>query len=338
MAIIRYGDDKVVAAVDRSKVPSDASEYIGPVGQGIPVVRSIGEALRFEPEMCVFGWAPVGGGLPEHDKHDIITALRAGVDVVSGLHDFLKDDPDIWLAAQDGDASIIDLRRPPEERHILTGEGIGHKAPVVLVSGTDCSTGKMTVAVEMVREARKRGMDAAFIATGQSGMLIGADQGVAIDALTGDFMSGEVERMVMEADQLRPDLIVVEGQGALSHPAYGAVSLAILLGSYPNAVVMCHDPGREYFSAFSGAKHSATIPPLKNEIDFTERVTENTTKGRVAAIAVMAVEEDKVEMTRVEAIITKSLGLPVSDVFRDGPGPLLDYVMAFLEKGGGGSP
>ena len=279
VAEIRYGMDEVVAVVDRSKMPADASEYIGPVGGGIPVVPSMEEALDLGPEVVIFGWAPEGGGLPPHDREDLMAALRAGVTVVSGLHEFLADDPEMREAADASGAAIVDLRRPPLHRHLLTGEGAHHRAPVVLVSGTDCSTGKMTVAVELVREARRRGMRPAFVATGQSGMLVGADAGIAVDALVGDFMAGEVEHMVLEVDDEGPDLIVVEGQGALAHPAYGAVSLAILQGSFPDVVVMCHDPGRTHFKAFPDGHPVARIPPLREEIALTERLLENTSRG-----------------------------------------------------------
>jgi uncharacterized NAD-dependent epimerase/dehydratase family protein len=337
VAEIRYGRDEVVAIVDRSKMPADASEYIGPAGRGIPVVTSMEDALEHDPQAVIFGWAPEGGGLPPHDRDDLLKALRAGVMVVSGLHEFLEDDPEMRATADASGAAIVDLRRPPLRRHLLTGEGADHHAPVVLVSGTDCSTGKMTVAVELVREARRRGMDAAFVATGQSGMLVGADAGIAVDALTGDFMAGEVEHMVMEVDAKGPDLIVVEGQGALTHPAYGAVSLAILQGSFPDAVVMCHDPGRTHYKAFEGGLGSARIPPLRDEVALTEKMLENTSQGRVRAIAVMAVEEDVDQMTQLEEIIRATLGLPVADVFRNGAGPILDPVLEAIGDRGGGT-
>ena len=328
LAVIRYGPDRVVAVIDRSKRQGDASEHIGPAGEGIPVVGSVKEALSHDPEAIVFGWAPEGGALPGHDRAEILLALHAGLDVVSGLHEFLGDDPDMRRAADAGGARIIDLRRPPRRRRLVSGEAATIPSPVVLVTGTDCSTGKMTVSVELVREARRRGLDAAFVATGQSGMVIGCDAGAPIDAIPGDFMAGEVEALVLEVSGRRPDLIVVEGQASLSHPAYGSVSLAILQGCYPDSLVMCHDPDRRFHKAFMNGQHQSPIPPLREEISLCEGILGNTSGGRVAAVAVMAMGIDPVEEARGEALLRNGLHLPVADVLRDGPGNLLDAVLA----------
>lgn len=336
MAVIRYGSDRVVAVIDRSKRPVDASQYVGRPGEGIPVVNTIGDAIRLGIDAVIFGWAPEGGGLPDHDRGDLVVALESGVDVVSGLHDLLGDDPAMKGAAERGGATINDLRRPPARKRLLTGEVAYKHTPVVLVTGTDCSTGKMTVAIEMVLEARRRGIDAAFVATGQSGMLLDPDAGAPIDALVGDFMAGEVEALVMEADRRRPDLIVVEGQGALSHPAYGAVSLAIHQGSYPDALVMCHDPNRAHYKAFNDQRHRPNIPPLGGEIALAERVLLNTSMGEVVAVAMMASGATKMEMTKYEQIVRDTLGLVAADVFDDGPGPFLDAVVGPLRVRGGG--
>ncbi|UCC93937.1 MAG: DUF1611 domain-containing protein, partial [Thermoplasmata archaeon] len=335
MALIRYGEDHVVVAIDRSKRPTNASEYIGSPGEGIPVVNTIGDALRMDLDVVVFGWAPEGGGLPDHDRKDLLVTLESGVDVVSGLHDLLGDDPVMRAAAERGGASITDLRRPPARKRLFNGEVAYKRAPVVLVTGTDCSTGKMTVAVEMVWEARRRDLDAAFVATGQSGMLIGCDAGASIDAMVGDFMAGEVEAMVLEVDEGRPDLIVVEGQGALSHPAYGAVALAIHQGCYPDALVMCHDPGRSHYKAFTGQRHKPTIPHLGGEIALAERVLLNTSMGEVVAVAMMAVGATHKEMATHEQIVRETMGLAVGDVFQDGPGLFLDAVTGALNIQGG---
>jgi uncharacterized NAD-dependent epimerase/dehydratase family protein len=197
----------------------------------------------------------------------------------------------------------------------------------------------MTVSVELVKEARRRGMGAAFVATGQSGMVIGCDAGSPIDAMAGDFMAGEVEAMVMAVAEGRPDIIVVEGQAALSHPAYGSVSLAILQGAYPDAVLMCHDPGRTVFKAFSHAHevHPPHIQGLKHEMDLTERVLATTSGGRVVAIAIMAMGEDPEEEMGQEAILRTTMHMPVADVLRDGPSSLLDAVLVAplgVHKGG----
>lgn len=330
MALIRYGSDEVVAVVDRSKAPSDAGDHIGQLGEGIPVVSSTEDALPLGPEAMVFGWAPEGGGLLGHDREDLLAALRSGMDVVSGLHVFLGDDPEFQRAAELGGGSITDLRRPPARKRLLNGDVAYKQAPVVLVTGTDCSTGKMTVAVEMVREARSRGIDTAFVATGQTGILIGCDAGAPIDAITGDFMAGEVEALVMEVDEREPELIVVEGQGALSHPAYGSVALAIHQGCYPDALVMCHDPLRPYYKAFNDERHKPIIPFLGGEIALAERVLLNTSMGEVAVVALMTAALSPGERERQIELVRETIGLDAADIFREGPGPILDGVLRSL--------
>jgi len=329
IALIRYGRDRVVAVVDRSKQEADASEYIGEHGEGIPVVGSMAAALAHRPQVLYYGIAPEGGGLPDHDRAEVLEALKAGVDVVCGMHVFLEDDPVLAKAARLSGARIWDVRRPPKRRRLVTGDGMFVAPTVVYVSGTDCSTGKMTVAVELAREARRRGLRAAFVATGQSGMMIGCDAGAPIDAIPGDFMAGEVEALVLEAAARSPDLILVEGQASLQHPAYNGVTLAILSGCFPRAVVMCHHPGRTHFKAYrEDERFHPKIPPITKEIALTEELLEDTTGGKVVAIAVMATEEDPDEEARHEAMLRARVGLPVADVLKDGPGPLLDAVLA----------
>ncbi len=330
LALIRYGSDEVVAVVDRSKEAGDASEYIGSVGDGIPVVTRLEEALAMGPDTIVFGWAPEGGGLPDHDRADLLEALGSGMDVVSGLHVLLGDDPEFRREAEMGGGSITDLRRPPARKRLMNGDVAYKQAPVVLVTGTDCSTGKMTVAVEIVQEARSRGIDAAFVATGQTGILIGCDAGAPIDAITGDFMAGEMEALVMEVDEREPELIVVEGQGALSHPAYGSVAMAIHQGCYPDAMVMCHDPLRPYYKAFADERHKPIIPFLGGEIALAERVLLNTSMGEVAVVALMTAALSPGERVRQIELVRETMGLDAADIFREGPGPILDGVLRSL--------
>ena len=338
MAIIRYGRDRVVAAIDRSKAGADASEYLGAVAEGIPVVPSLRAALNHKPEVLHYGIAPEGGQLPSHDRAEVLEALRAGLDVACGMHTFIGDDPELAEAARRSGARIWDVRRPLARRRLATGEGMRAGSPVVYVSGTDCSSGKMTVAIELVREARRRGVDAAFVATGQSGMMVGCDAGTCIDALPGDFMAGETEALVLEVAARRPGLIVVEGQASLHHPAYSAVTLALLHGSFPRAVVMCHHPGREHFKAFRDGPVRLRIPPISKEIALTEMLLEGTTMGKVVAVAVMATDEDPDEEMRQEAMLRSSVGLPVADVLKEGPAPLLDAVLEAVGRRGGPAP
>ncbi len=336
VALIRYGRDRVVAAIDRSKAVADASEYLGRIGEGIPVVPSVRAALAHEVEVLHYGFAPEGGGLPSLDRAEMLEALRAGVDVACGMHVFLGDDAEFAATSRKSGARIWDVRRPPARRRLLTGEGASVSSPVVYVSGTDCSTGKMTVAVELVLEARRRGMDAAFVATGQTGMMIGCDAGSPVDAMPGDFVAGETEALVLEVAARRPDIIVVEGQAALYHPAYGSVTMGLVYGSFPRAVVMCHDPSRRVFKAFWDGPVRYRIPPISEEVALTERMLESTSGGKVVAVAVMESGATPDEELSHEAVLHARLGLPVADVFRGGSGTLLDAVLEAVGRGAHG--
>ncbi|MBI4393202.1 MAG: DUF1611 domain-containing protein [Euryarchaeota archaeon] len=320
-SLIRYGRDKVVAVIDRSKAGHDAGEFLD-VAKGIPIVASMREALAFKPDTLAIGIAPVGGMLPDEWRVDLETALQNGVDVVSGLHFFIADDPALaGLSARTG-AKIVDVRRPPQRRLIATGEARRIPAITVLTIGTDCSIGKMTTAVELQREALRRGIEAAFVATGQTGMMIGADEGVAIDAVVGDFMAGEVERMVLSAAGKGKRLIVVEGQGTTSHPAYSGVTVSLLHGASPDYLILCHDATRKHKKSFE----DFPIVPLKEEIENNERLLRHTTGGRVVGVALMTLgltdEQARAEVAKAE----RESGLPATDPVRFGPGILMDAI------------
>ncbi|MFA5861140.1 MAG: DUF1611 domain-containing protein, partial [Candidatus Thermoplasmatota archaeon] len=231
-ARLGWSGDEVVAVVDRTKAGHDASEFIGEVGSGIPIVGSVAEGLRFKPDALAVGIAPVGGALPQDWRADINEALIHGLRVISGLHTPLASDPQFAEHA----SSIRDVRFEHPPKRITTGEGLGVESLVVTTIGTDCSSGKMTASVELAREARSRGLTAAFVATGQTGIMIGCDAGAPLDALVGDFVAGAMEECVLKAAKKRPDIIIVEGQGSLTHPAYAGVTTSLLHGGFPDVL------------------------------------------------------------------------------------------------------
>lgn len=245
-ALIRYGRSPVLAVIDRESEGADAGAVVGPAGEGIPVVPDVESALDLEPDRLTIGVAPVGGRLPDAWREDVLAALEAGVDLVAGLHDHLAEDPELADAARRSGATIHDVRVPPDDKPIYSAEVLDLDATIVLTVGTDCSSGKMTTTVELVSALRDHGIEAAFAATGQTGLMLEPDSGVPIDAVPSDFTAGWGERIVLEAARSRDaDVVVVEGQGALSHPAYAAVSLGLLHGASPHACVLCHDAARK---------------------------------------------------------------------------------------------
>lgn len=326
VCVIRYSDYRVVCVVDRSKAGRHADEFMGPDGSGIPIVASVKDALRFAPEVLVVGIAPVGGDLPAEWRPELELALKNGVDVVSGLHFFLSEDRALAALAASRGRTLWDVRKPPGKLRIATGEGRDIEAPVVLTVGTDTSSGKMTTAVELVRAARARGIDVAFVATGQTGIMIGCDAGVAVDRVISDFVAGETERMVLDVAGRGKELIVVEGQASLGHPAYSGVALSLLHGSFPDALVMGHQPTRTAHAFPSAAEFP--LLPLRQEIELNERLLAPLTGGKVVAVSLVTPDLDDAGTRREVERVQRELGLPACDVVKQGAAVLLDAVLA----------
>ncbi len=320
--ILRYRPERVAALLDRERAGTDPAEALG-VGRGIPIVASVAEALCYGPTCLLIGVAPVGGGLEDHWRALLRDAIAAGLDVISGLHLMLNDDDELAdLAAQHG-VTLHDVRRPPDD--VPIGRNLAHALPVkrVLCVGTDCNTGKMVAAFELTEALRRRGRDARFIATGQTGIML-SGYGIAIDRVVSDFVPGAVELMLREHQDA--EVAVIEGQGSLIEPAYSGVTLSLIHGSAPDAMVLVHHATRTTL-----IHHDAVpIPPLPELIDLHERVTQPLHPSKVVGIALNTVGLDddgaRAAVERVEA----DLGLPATDVVRFGPDRLADVIETIL--------
>lgn len=258
------------AVVDSTRAGQTAAEVIEDGGD-VPVVATMSAALEAAPaaEVLVLGVAPAGGTLPDEWGDQIRDAIEAGCSVVSGLHVFLSEEPD-WVArAEDAGVELYDVRKPPsdDELRVADGRTADLDVPVVLTMGTDCAVGKRTTTVELYREAQARGLDAGWVATGQTGIMVGAQAGTVVDRVPADFTAGVVEDLVcaVAADH---DLVFVEGQGALSHRAYSGVALAILHGAWPDCLVLVDEPARtarthfEQFDVWGPEREMAAIEEL----------------------------------------------------------------------------
>lgn len=240
----------VQAVVDSERAGSMAGDILeyAEVSE-IPIVEDVPTALEIAPgaDALVIGVAPAGGGLPAEWVPDIQDAIKSGCDVVSGLHVFLGELAEWRDLAAGNDVRLFDVRKPPDEDDLRVAEGRtdGIDADVVLTVGTDCAVGKRTTTFELYRAARESGLDAGWVATGQTGIMVGAHRGVVIDRVPADFTAGVVEDLVQDvaADH---DIVFVEGQGALTHRAYSGVTLSILHGAWPDAVVLVDDPDRQH--------------------------------------------------------------------------------------------
>lgn len=334
VGVIRYGPDPVSAVIDSTQAGRNVREWLGDDPRfDIPIVSTLGEALALEPRATalLIGIAPTGGRLPDDWRATILDAIQAGMEIHSGLHTFLGDDAEFAAAARERDVRIVDYRRSPERMETSVGRPHRAGSRVILTVGTDCAIGKMSVALELRRAAVEQGLQAAFVPTGQTGMMI-EGWGVAVDRVISDFTQGTVEWLLEEGES-RGDWVIVEGQGSLDHPAYSSVTLGLIHGATPDAMVLVHKPGlREHdFDHLPGVSFPiAALPPF---IDLHERVAGLVSPSRVVAVALnTSLIEDPDEARRVIAATASETGLPTDDPVRFGPERLWPEIREAVDR------
>jgi uncharacterized NAD-dependent epimerase/dehydratase family protein len=315
--IIRYGPDPVVAVIDSARA--------GETHDGIPVVATVNDALCFGPTVAVVGVATQGGRFPPAWRELLKSCIAKGLDVESGLHEFLTDDPELTELAQRHGVTLRDLRRPPAGLSVPTGANLELDSKVVLTVGSDCAIGKKTVAVELDREARARGIESVFVPTGQTGIAI-AGWGIAVDAVVADFLAGAAERLVVEGAERGGKLLFVEGQGSLVHPMYSGVTLGLMHGAAPHAFVLCHVPGSTEIEGCPGHP----IPALPELVELHERISLPRRPAEVACIALNTRRLEEGAARKAIAAAAEETGLPADDPVRFGSATLLDAVLARL--------
>ncbi len=324
VGVIRYGQDQVVAVIDSTKAGKDAAEVLGNgVGNGIPIVRDVSEALQHQPDTLLIGIAPIGGRLPDAWRAQVLRALNAGLHVISGLHQFLDDDPELHAAAERNRVQIWDVRRPPADRSMRIAQHTPHRpgSHTVYLAGSDCNVGKMTAALELDREAKRRGLSSGFAATGQTGIMI-SGRGIPVDRLISDFTAGGVEALVLEFTE-QYDWVFVEGQGSLIHPAYSAVTLGLLHGSMPDLMILCHEAHRTTIRSYP-----VPIPPLRRLIEIYEQAIGWLRPAPVVGIALNTYELDEASAREEIRRAEEETGLPATDCVRFGAGKLIDALLA----------
>lgn len=317
--ILRYSEHPSVALIDSTRAGQTAQDALGHSG-AIPVVASLAEAMAHAPNTLVIGISPPGGRLPESWRGTVKDALRSGLDVLSGLHEFLTEDEELCAAARAGGATMWDVRKAEPPLPVGTGLCRYARSYIALMVGTDCAIGKMTVALEIERDARARGVRAEFIATGQTGIMI-AGWGSPIDAIPGDFMAGCVERDCLSVEGA--DMILVEGQGSLLHPGFSSVTLALLHGSCPDGLVLCHEVGRPGVSNI----RDMPFPPLREVGQAYVDLLAPFKKTEVVAVCLntrlVSEAEARAEIERVQ----EELRLPTTDPVRFGAAPLTEALL-----------
>jgi D-glutamate N-acetyltransferase len=311
--VLRYSPHPTVAILDSTRA--------GDTEGGIPVVGTVNDALCFDPTTALVGVATQGGRFPPSWRDLIRSCVAKGLDVENGLHEFLTDDPELVELAARHNVELRDLRKPPDGLNVPTGENLELDARVVLTVGSDCAIGKMTVSLELDREAQQRGLRSFFVPTGQTGIAI-AGWGISVDAVISDFLAGAAERLVVEGAE-KGDLLWVEGQGALLHPAYSGVTLGLMHGSAPHAYVLCHLAGSRAIEGFP----EQPIPPLSELVELHERASLPARPAKVACIALNTRDLGEAEARAAVAEAEAETGLPADDPVRFGAARLLEAVL-----------
>jgi uncharacterized NAD-dependent epimerase/dehydratase family protein len=311
---MRYRPEQVVALLD--------SERAGETQDGFPIVGTPEEALGLGATTALVGVATTGGRFPPAWRELLKACIASGLDVENGLHEFISDDPELGVLAARHGVELRDLRKPPAGLSTPTGENLEHGSRVVLTVGSDCAIGKMTVALELDAETRSRGIASQFVPTGQTGIAI-AGWGISVDAVVADFIAGAAEQLVLEGISRGGELLWVEGQGSLTHPKYSGVTLGLLHGSAPHALVLCHRAGQP----FVDDDERFPMPPLAELVELYERSTLIARRAKVVAIALNTHElDDEAGRAAIAAAETET-GLPAADPVRFGREGLVESVL-----------
>lgn len=324
--LVRHSERyKILSVIDSAKAGFDAGSVLDNQPNGIPICRDLAASLALlerMPDHFIFGMAPSSGMLSIRERSIVIEAMNYGMNVISGLHEFLNDDPVFSAAALANNVTIRDVRKPRAKKDLRTFSGRVMNMPCrrIAVLGTDCAIGKRTTATILTRVLNERGVKTVMIATGQTGLIQGARYGVALDAVPSQFCAGELEATVVEAfENERPDVIVIEGQGALSHPAYSSSSF-ILRGSCPDGVLLQHAPKRVNRCDFDMMK----MPLPADEINLIQTFSDTTVIGLTLNHENMS----DLEVSRFIKHYEKELGLPVTDPLYRSPERLAEMVFA----------
>lgn len=323
--LLRYCPDEVVGLLDERNAGASAAKAFG-LEREFPVVGRLRDALSLHPTSLVIGVAPQGGHIKSEWREIIHEAIHLGLDIVSGMHAFLSEDIEISNAAARTGTRLWDVRKPPNHLPVAAARAKTTRGIRVLTMGVDCNLGKMVVSYELARSLRKQNVDAEFIATGQTGIMI-RGKGIAIDRVISDFAAGAVEQLVIEESER--EVIVIEGQGSLLHPGFSGVTLSLLHGSLPDGVIFCHHPGRKTI------RHcDVPIAPLSVHIQLCQALCAPMHPVNVLGIAINGFGLSDAEVEREIETVQIETGLPATDVVRFGAAPLVERVLDLLRREG----
>jgi uncharacterized NAD-dependent epimerase/dehydratase family protein len=305
----------VVGVIDSSLAGKDAGEKLGVGKSNIPIFIDLDDALSklpMVPDCYIYGKAPKDAYISIQERNLILEAMGKGMDIINGLHQFFTEDREFIHMAAQHDIQIKDIRKPPKLRdsHVFTGQISKVNVPVIAVLGTDCACGKRTTAVELNNTLNNLGINSVLVATGQSGLMQGAMYGVSMDALVSQFVIGEIENAVIQAfENESPDIILVEGQSAVGHPAFMS-SFGILKGCMPDGIILQHPPARKYRCDFPHLK----MPIIESEIKLIEAISQSN----VIAITLSHEDLSNEDLPTLIEKYEKQLQLPTTDVLSHG--------------------
>jgi len=331
--LIRHSEKyKILSIIDSEKAGLDSGLVLDHKPNGIPICRDLAHAIENAgrlPDYFIFGIAPASGMLSSSERAVMLDAIRRGINIVNGLHEFLNDDPEFTAAAAESKVVIRDVRRPREKMDLRVFSGRIHDVtcPRIAVLGTDCAIGKRTTATIMARALEDQGIKAVMVGTGQTGLMQGARYGVALDAVPSQFCAGELEATIVKAfEEEDPDVILIEGQGSLSHPAYSTSSF-ILRGSCPDGVVLQHAPGRRHRCDFE----RMAMPLPADEIYLIQTFAATKVIGLTLNHEHMTDAEVSAAIVRYE----RELGIPVTDALTRSPDRLVEMLLSAFPQIGG---
>ncbi len=308
---------QIKTVIDSTKAGLKIEDIVPKADTNIRIVRNLKEAIELNDDLdtLIVGVATDGGFLPENFRHYITEAIEGGINIVSGLHEFVSDDPEFSQLALKNGTKITDVRKMfMLRRDFFTGRIFQVKSKKIAVLGTDSAIGKRTTAVYLNEEMKRRGKLSVMIGTGQTAWMQGFPYTVVIDSMINDFMPGGIESTIVEAwEKERPDFMFLEGQGSVIHPAYPG-SFELIAAGKPDAIVLQHAPKRLDYDGFDGIR----IPPIDKFI----RILEELSDKKVIAISINRENMEKDEMDRAINDIEKKYGVyafdPLSDLKKVG--------------------
>lgn len=324
--LVRHSEKyQILSVIDSEKAGFDTGTVLDDKPNGIPICHDLTASLKQAgcvPDYFIFGMAPASGMLSVDERDLVLSAIGLGMNIVNGLHEFLNDDPEFTAARIANNVSILDVRkpRPKKDLRMFSGRINEVTCPRIAVLGTDCAIGKRTTATVLARALKDVGLKAVLVGTGQTGLIQGARYGIAMDAVPSQFCAGELEATIVEAFEAeQPDVIIVEGQGALSHPAFSTTSF-ILRGSCPDAVVLQHAPGRVARCDFD----QMAMPSPASEINLIKTFADTRVIG-------LTINHEHMSDAEVSAAIDQyetELEIPTTDALARSPQRLLEMVFA----------